>query len=123
MEYAEDIDEFAPAGNVAPAAPAASAADPTPATPAAPATQAEPEQAKDANAYDAIIAQQSAQIDALLAQNERLTNQITQLIQNGAQIKQEPAPNIFATQSLQLQDNQDYSLEALAKDIGKRDRH
>ena len=100
-DYNEPVNEFAPAGNVAPTAPE---------TPAAP-----------ENAYDSIIAQQTKQINVLIAQNQSLTSQITQLINSGAQINQNAAQHNYIVQP-SLQDNDEWSLSALAKDIGKRPR-
>ena len=63
----------------------------------------------------------------LMEQNERLSAQIAQLIQSGAQIG--VAHGVQAANSLQqfntpsLADNEDWSLESLAKDIGKKQRH
>lgn len=93
------------------------------------------------NAYDSIIAQQNEQIAALIAQNQALTGQITQMVQGGAQFTQAPQPQPQQVQQAQqptefppvydgasplrtfnppaLSDNQDYSLEALASEIGK----
>ena len=79
------------------------------------------------NAYDSIIAQQQAQIEALINANNNLTQQVTQMVQNGAQFyQQQPAPqqmNVLPNFGVMqpLQNNEDYSLEALAKEIGKRD--
>lgn len=121
--YNEEIDEFAPAkpaGAAAPAAPEPPAAPAAPEPSAAPAVPEPP-----ANAYDSIISQQTEQINALIAQNQSLTNQITQLIQSGAQINQGNAPaanpmhQAMLNPSLQNQD--DWSLESLAKEIGKKE--
>lgn len=46
----------------------------------------------DANAYDAIIESQNAQIAALIEQNRSLTNQITELVRNGAMPHDSQAP-------------------------------
>lgn len=99
------------------------------------------------NAYDSIIAQQQEQIAALMAQNQALNGQITQMVQSGAQFVQqapqmqpqqhfiEPAnaqqtpefANVYEGKTpLQqfappaLSDNQDWSLEGLAEGIGKK---
>ena len=104
----------------------------------------------DMNAYDSIIAQQQAQIEALIAQTNAQSAQITQLIQNGGQfpaqvqpqaqqtfIPQQPQPqtvqfpNVYQPADTQahplstfnppaLADDQDFSLEGLASEIGKR---
>ncbi len=98
--------------------------------------------------YQSIIEQQQAQIDALIAQNNNLNAQVTQMVQNGAQFGQpvqqvqqfqqaqpaQPAqyPNVYQPADMQahplstfnpasLANDEDYSLEALAKEIGKRD--
>ena len=103
------------------------------------------------DAYQAIIAQQQAQINALIAQTNAQSAQITQLVQNGgqfpAQVQQQPQqafipqqpqpqavqfPNVYQPIDTQaapnanwqppsMLDDQDYSLEALGKEIGKRD--
>ena len=101
-------------------------------------------------AYDSIIAQQQAQIEALINQNNNLTQQVTQMVQNGAQFQQQPQqqpqqfaqavpqpqtvqfPNVYQPTDTQahplstfnppaLADDQDFSLEGLASEIGKRD--
>lgn len=118
--YNEEIDEFAPAkpDANAPAQPA------QPEQPVQPAQPAQP--ADDMNAYDSIIAQQNEQIAALIAQNQSLTNQITQLVQNGAQIGQmQPAANVSPLQQFMqpsLADSDDWSLESLGREIGKKER-
>ena len=98
-------------------------------------------------AYDSIIAQQQAQIEALINQNNNLTQQVTQMVQNGAQFQQQPQqqqfaqavpqpqpvqfPNVYQPTDTQahplstfnppaLADDQDFSLEGLASEIGKR---
>lgn len=100
------------------------------------------------NAYDSIIAQQQEQINALMAQNQALTGQITQMVQGGAQFTQQPQQVQQVQQPQQMQqmqqptefppvydgasplamfnppalsDNQDYSLEGLASEIGKKE--
>ena len=96
-------------------------------------------------AYQSIIEQQNAQIEALMAQNAALSGQITQMVQNGAQFtqqqqqQQQPAyqhqepvtqqgqySNFYeGNNPLQhfappsLSDNSDWSLEGLAGQIGK----
>lgn len=81
------------------------------------------------NAYETIIAQQQAQIDALIAQSNTLTQQITNLVQSGAQLNTQPAQPAqpvqpapaqgFNPKSLAETDSF-LSMEDLAKDIGKR---
>lgn len=78
------------------------------------------------NAYETIIAQQQAQIDALIAQSNTLTQQITNLVQSGAQLNAQPAQPAqpapaqgFNPKSLAETDSF-LSMEDLAKEIGKR---
>lgn len=125
----EQVDEFKPATEpittpAQPAQPAAPIVTPAaPATPAAPepAQPAAPEPAQTTNAgYDSIIQQQTEQINALIAQNQSLTDQMTKLIQNGAQIgqPQQVTPlQQFAPPA--LSDNDDWSLEALGREMAK----
>lgn len=93
-------------------------------------TQAQIEQpANDSapNAYETIIAQQQAQIEALITQTNTLTQQITNLVQNGAQLPSQPAQpieapkpqNAFNPKSLAETDSF-LSMEDLAKEIGKK---
>lgn len=93
-------------------------------------TQAQIEQpANDSapNAYETIIAQQQAQIEALITQTNTLTQQITNLVQNGAQLPSQPAQpieapkpqNAFNPKSL-AETDAFLSMEDLAKEIGKR---
>lgn len=104
-----------------------------PQAPTQPAPQApqqepqEPAQEPQApQAYQSIIEQQNEQISALIAANEALTKQVTGLIQNGAQLgtPQQAAPQ--TTQPMQqfnpqpLSAGDDWSLESLAKEIGKK---
>ena len=99
-------------------------------------------------AYESIIAQQQAQIEALIAQTNAQSEQITRLVQGGAQItqvQQQPQqgfipqqpqpqpmefPNVYQPYDAQaasnanwkppsMLDDQDYSLESLGKEIGK----
>lgn len=77
------------------------------------------------NAYETIIAQQQAQIDALIKQSNTLTEQITNLVQNGAQLnaqhvqQTQPEPqSAFNPKSLSETDAF-LSMEDLAKEIGK----
>ena len=128
MDYNEEIDEFAPA------TPDVVAED----TPIEPISQpgrdegqmedpAQPGQVETPNAYQSIIDQQAEQINALIAQNESLTGQITKLIQNGAQISGNPQPGridpLSNLNGAALSEGDDWSLESLAKDIGKHNRH
>lgn len=99
--------------------------------------------------YQSIIDQQNEQIAALIAQNQALNGQITKMVQNGAQFYQPQQPAQTAFQPMQpqpsqtgyqqpaqmsyqqaqnplqqfnppaLSSNQDWSLEALGKEIGK----
>lgn len=104
------------------------------------------------SALQSIIEQQKAQINALIAQNNNLNAQVTQMVQNGAQFGQpqqvqqmqqpqqfqqaQPAqfPNVYQQADMQahplskfnpasLANDEDYSLEALAKEIGKRENN
>ena len=95
-------------------------AQPQPAQP----QPAQPQPAQPQSAYDSIITQQQAQIEALINANANLTQQVTQMVQNGAQFYQpQSAQQVthMPTNMVPLQDNEDYSIEALAKEIGKRD--
>lgn len=82
-------------------------------------------------AFQSIIDQQQAQIDALMAQNAALNGQITQMVQNGAQFSQQvQQPVQQVQQPMQVFDppslasDDDWSVAALAKDIGtKQHRH
>ena len=104
-----------------------------------------PEQAPAS--YQSIIDQQNEQIAALIAQNQALNGQITKMVQNGAQFyqPQQPVPPGIMPQfqnayggvnnpaivqpqpqtpmqqfnAPALSSNQDWSLEALGKEIGK----
>lgn len=128
-DFNEQVDEFQPAAEpiAAPAQPAAPIVTPaTPAQPAAPKPPAAPEPAAPTNAgYDSIIQQQTEQINALIAQNQSLTNQITQLVQGGAQIntaQQAAQPAASPMQQFNppaLSDNDDWSLEALGREMAK----
>lgn len=105
-------------------------------------TAPEQMQAQQAPAsYQSIIDQQNEQIAALIAQNQALNGQITKMVQNGAQFyqPQQPAQTTFQPMQpqpaqmgyqqpqnpmqqfnpLALSSNQDWSLEALGKEIGK----
>ena len=93
----------------------------------------------ETNVYETIIAQQQAQIDALTNQTNTLTQQITNLIQSGAQFNaQQPIPdfsidnaqpphygNLTTAQSVfnpkSLAETDSFlSMEDLAKEIGRR---
>ena len=108
------------------------------------------EQPSQPNAYEAIIAQQQEQINALIAQTQAQSEQITRLVQTGGQIHQQPAPvqqpaqpprgQAPVSQPLHAQypnyyepsasmgkfnpaplaDDRDWSLEGLAGKIGKK---
>ena len=94
--------------------------------------QTEPQTAGEApksetNVYETIIAQQQAQIDALTNQTNTLTQQITNLIQSGAQLGMQAAQDTQPAQPAQafnpksLAETDSFlSMEDLAKDIGKR---
>lgn len=93
------------------------------------------------SAYEAIIAQQQAQIEALTGQNSALNAQVVHMIQGGAQLasaqpqaQQATQPSPQVQQMLQmgaqpdplgqlntpsLSNPQDFSLESLASEIGK----
>lgn len=124
-DFNEQVDEFAPATEP-PAAPAQPANPPAaqvtqPIEPAAAEPAAEP--VEQPTAYQSIIDQQSEQIAALIAHNESLTKQINTLIQNGAQIGAPAQPAaVSPTQAFNppsLQDNNDWSLEALGREMAK----
>ena len=121
-DYNEEVDEFAPAK---PDLTAPAKVESEPVTPIEP-EPVVPVQVEKPNAFETIFEQQNEQIQALIAQNKSLTEQITTLIANGAQIGQ---PQNYARNPMQqfnapaLSDNDDWSLESLAKDIGKRERH
>ena len=77
------------------------------------------------NAYQAIIEQQQEQISALLNQTKLLNDQITSMIQNGTQIRdvtQHTPQTQSALSNLNTQNlaDQDYSLESLAREIGRK---
>lgn len=80
------------------------------------------------NAYETIIAQQQAQIEALIAQSNTLTQQITNMVNNGAQFNTQPQTqtqvstepqSAFNPKSLAETDSF-LSMEDLAKEIGKK---
>lgn len=105
-------------------------AEPAPAPEPEPAPAHEPE---PASAYQTIIDSQNAQIAALIEQNNKLTSQITQMVQSGTQIAQagQPAPTPnpapspiggygFAKGLEAFDDADDLSVNYLGNLIGKR---
>lgn len=98
----------------------------------------QPQTPPPANPYQSIIAEQKAQIEALMQQNSTLSGQITQMVQNGYQaVQQQPqqvqqvpqvgqnwaqqpqyAP-VYMPEQGPLSLSQDVSLEGLASEIGK----
>ena len=73
------------------------------------------------NPYQTIIEQQQAQIDALIAQTTALNSQIINMVNAGAQFNDNNhAQPVQPVQPVSLSDDADYSLESLAKEIGKR---
>ena len=94
------------------------------------ATQEPEPEAEHVNPYQSVIENQNAQIAALIEQNNKLTAQITNLIQGGAQIVQQgqqpivskPIPNSygFGHGVEALDDNDDLSTSYLGNLIGKR---
>lgn len=107
--------------------------------------QPQPQPQEIPASYQSIIEQQNEQIAALMAQNQALNGQITQMVQSGAQFapqsqpqqaqhyavqpQQAPEfPNVYEGKTpLQqyappsLASDQDWSLEALGREIGKKD--
>ena len=85
-------------------------------------------QSEGVNAYAEIIAQKDEQINALIEQTKSLTNQITQMVQGGVQIRDGEAgkantANVSGAEQFNpraLSDDDDYSLEALGREIGKK---
>lgn len=110
--------------------------NPTPSPEPAPNPEPEPASAPEpepASAYQTIIDSQNAQIAALIEQNNKLTSQITQMVQSGTQITQagqpSPAPNPepsaiggygFAKGLEAFDDADDLSVKYLGNLIGKR---
>ena len=83
------------------------------------------QQAQAVNPYQSIIDGQNEQIAALIAANQALTQQVTNMIQSGAQLGGvQPVPQTQqATQQFNapsLATDEDWSLEGLASEIGKR---
>lgn len=122
-----DVNEFAPAEplNVdAPAEPEIVQIEPAKEPVTTFETPLEPPTEPNApNAYESIISQQTEQINALIAQNQSLTDQITKLVHGGGQITsaQPGTTNPLSQLSTpSLASDEDWSLEALAKDIGRR---
>lgn len=77
------------------------------------------------NAYQAIIEQQQEQISALLNQTKLLNDQITSMIQNGTQIRDvtqhtQQTQSALANLNTQNLADQEYSLESLAREIGRK---
>ena len=79
------------------------------------------------NPYQTIIDQQGEQIAALIAANQALTQQVTNMIQSGAQLG--GAQPVTQTQQAQptqtfnapsLATDEDWSLEGLASEIGRK---
>lgn len=100
---------------------------PVPSAPQAPQEPQEAAQEPQApQAYQSIIEQQNEQIAALIAANEALTKQVTGLIQNGAQLGTPQQPAQQTSTPMQqfnpqpLSEGDDWSLESLAKEIGKK---
>ena len=106
------------------AEPQAQQAEPQQATAEPQAQQAEPQQA---NPYESIIEQQQAQINALLEQTANLNQQIVNMVNSGAQFasaQPQAQPEAKPMQEFNpqpLSANDDWSLESLAKEIGKHD--
>lgn len=83
--------------------------------------------AQAGNAYQSIIEQQQAQINALLEQTANLNQQIVNMVNSGAQFtSQKPQPQAEEPKPMQqfnpqpLSSGDDWSLESLAKEIGKK---
>lgn len=75
------------------------------------------------NTYASIIEQQQEQINALLAQTKTLNDQIVNMVNAGAQFNQaqQPAQQAQPPQPTSLASDEDWTLEGLAKEIGKRE--
>ena len=103
--------------------------------PQQPQAQLQPEpqtQSEPANPYQSIIEQQQEQINALLQQTKTLNEQIVSMVNGGAQLnQQQPQPQVQQVQQVQplnqqfnpvsLASDEDWTLEGLAKEIGKKD--
>ena len=80
------------------------------------------------DAYQSIIDQQNATINALMAQNQALNGQIAQMVHSGAQITQQatqqpqaqPVQPVQAFNPQPLSEGDDWSLESLGREIGKK---
>ena len=81
--------------------------------------------AQEGNAYQTIIEQQQAQINALLEQTANLNQQIVNMVNSGAQFASTQSAQVEDPKPMQqfnpqpLSDGDDWSLESLAKEIGK----
>ena len=109
-------------------------ATPEPEPQSEPIATTEPEpKAEPVNPYQSVIENQNSQIAALIEQNNKLTAQITQLVQGGAQIAQAGQPNPqpnpqpfvnngygFAQGVEALDEADDLSVNYLGNLIGKR---
>lgn len=116
-----------PQEGLLPASPNPNPNFPVPSAPQAPQESQEPASEPQApQAYQSIIEQQNEQISALIAANEALTKQVTGLIQNGAQLGTPQQATPQTPQPMQqfnpqpLSEGDDWSLESLAKEIGRK---
>ena len=88
--------------------------------------QAPAEQPQQANPYESIIEQQQAQINALLEQTANLNQQIVNMVNSGAQFTSAQPVQVEEVKPMQqfnpqpLSEGDNWSLESLAKEIGKR---
>lgn len=89
--------------------------------------QAEDNASENSNPYQLIIDQQQSQIEALIQQTKTLNEQIVTMVASGAQFNQQQTQQP-QTQQIQttfnpvsLANQEDYTLESLAKEIGKRE--
>lgn len=73
------------------------------------------------NPYASIIEQQQEQISALLAQTKSLNDQIVNMVNAGAQFTQQAQQAQQPMTMPALSDDQDWTLEGLASEIGKRE--
>lgn len=82
--------------------------------------------AQNGNAYQSIIEQQQAQINALLEQTANLNQQIVNMVNSGAQFASTQPAQVEEPKPMQqfnpqpLSEGDDWSLESLAKEIGKK---